>query len=139
MTGGQTALLAVIAFSVLVMAIVQVAVIVVAMRYAKQVADSVEALRRDLRPILDRAQRVTDDAARIAALATTQVERFDQMMTLAAARLDDTITVIQGAILQPVRQGAAAVTALRAAFGAFRGWHDRPRTHSEEDEALFVG
>lgn len=139
MTDWQTTLLAVIAGSVLVMALIQVAVIVAAAKYARQAARAVEELRREVQPLIQKAHRITDDAARVTALAATQVERVDRLLSTTALRIDETIGVVQGAILEPVRQGAAAMAAIRAAFGVFRGWNDRHRSTAEEDEALFVG
>jgi hypothetical protein len=141
-TEWQTVFLALIAAAVVVMAVLQVAVVVAAARFARQAAQSVTELRRDLRPVVDKVNRIADDAARATALAAAQVERLDQVMSTAAARIDETMNVVQGAIIQPVRHGAAAVAAFRAAVAVFRGVRNRSRHahHSrDDDEALFVG
>jgi hypothetical protein len=138
-TEWQTALLAVIAGSVLVMAVLQVTVVTIAGRYARDAARAVDELRREVRPLIEKANRISDDAARVTAMAATQVERVDRLLASTANRIDETVGVVQGALLEPVRQGAAMISAVRAAFGALRGARDRHRAHADEDEALFVG
>lgn len=143
-----TVWLAVIAISVLVMAVVQVAVVVAAAIYARQAAASVAELRREIGPLLERAHQISDDAARVTALAVGQVERLDRLVASATQRFDDTMGLVHGAIVEPVRQGAAVMAALRAGWSVFAGRSarrdhrdapDRHRTHRDEDEALFVG
>lgn len=139
MTDWQTIWLAVIAVAVLVMAVVQVGLVVVMMRTARQATDTLQQVRRDVQPILERAQRISDEAARATALATAQVERIDGMLASTAVRIDQTLSIVQGAIVEPVRQGAAVVAAVRAAMAVLRGIGDRQRAARNEEEALFVG
>ncbi|MEZ5320347.1 MAG: hypothetical protein R2752_23295 [Vicinamibacterales bacterium] len=142
MTDLQTVFLALIAAGVVVMAVLQVAVVVAAAKFARQASQGVTDLRRDLRPLIDKVNRISDDAARATSLAAAQVERLDQVMSTAAARIDETMTVVQGAIIEPVRQGTAAVAAIRAAVSVFKGVRNRAQHghHArEDDEALFVG
>ena len=139
MTDGQTVWLAVIALSVAVMAIVQVATILVAVKYGRELARSLEEFRRDVRPVLDKAHKISEDAARVAALAATQIERLDKIMSTTAARIDETMGIVQGAIIEPVRHGAAMMAAVRAAFAVIRGFRDRDRATRDDEEALFVG
>jgi len=138
-TDWQTIWLAVIAVAVLVMAVMQVGLVVVMMRTARQATDTLQQVRRDVQPILERAQRISDEAARATALATAQVERIDGMLASTAVRVDQTLSIVQGAIVEPVRQGAAVVAAVRAAMAVFRSIGDRPRSARSEEEALFVG
>lgn len=139
MTEWQVIWLAVIAMAVLVMAVVQVVVVIRALRLARDASESLQQIRREVQPLLGKANRISDDAARATALAVTQVERVDEMMAAAATRLDDTLTVVQGAIVEPVKQGAAVVAAVRAAVAVLRGISDRQESHQSEEEALFVG
>jgi len=130
--------LVVIAVAVAVMAIVQVAVLVVAARLAQQATRTLAQLQSEIKPILEKATRLSEDATRVSALAIRQVERVDELVTMTTRRVDDTLTVVQGAIIEPVRQGAAVVAAVKAAASVFRGWRQRRATR-EDDEALFVG
>ena len=59
--------LGVIAAAVAVMAIIQVAAIVVAMRAARRVGDAVSRLETDVRPIVANLKSMSADAARAAA------------------------------------------------------------------------
>jgi len=130
--------LVVIAVAVAVMAIVQVAVLVVVARLAQQAARTLAQLQSEIKPILEKATRLSEDATRVSALAIRQVERVDELVSLTTRRVDDTLNVIQNAIIEPVRQGAAVVAAVKAAASVLRGWRER-RTTREDDEALFVG
>jgi hypothetical protein len=59
-------------------------------------------------------------------------------MAATSQRLDQTLNVVQGALVGPVRQGAAVITAVRAALALLR----RRRAQAsgrDDEEALFVG
>ena len=129
--------LGVIAIAVAVMASVQVAAALAALKMAKQSAAVLEELRREIKPLVDKAHKVSDEAARVAALASSQMERVDRLLTSTADRIDETITVVQRTLVEPVRHGAAAFAAMRAALAAVRGW--RSGHSRDEEEALFVG
>lgn len=131
--------LGVIAIAVAVMAIVQVAAALAALKMAKQSAVALEELRREIKPLVEKAHKVSDEAARVAALAATQMERVDRLLSSTADRIDETITVVQSALIEPARHGAAALAAMRAALAAVRGWRDRGGHGRDEEEALFVG
>jgi uncharacterized protein YoxC len=136
-TDWQVVWIAVAALAVAVMAIAQVAVVVAAYRIAKQASRAIEELRRDVRPLIEKATLISDNAAKASALAVTQAERIDRLLETTAGRIDETVGLVQDAIIEPVRQSAAVVAGLRAAFTAFRGWRERPTR--DEEEALFVG
>lgn len=138
MTGGEV-WLATIAVAVVMMAAAQLVLAVVAMRTARQATEALQQIRRDVAPIVERAQQISLEAARAAALATSQLERIDRMLASTAARVDETLGVIQGAVVEPVRQGAALISAFRAAFAVLRGAAERQRGPRNEEEALFVG
>jgi hypothetical protein len=128
------------AVSLVIMTSIQIGIAVMGWRIARQALTTVEELRRDVKPLIEKANKIADDAARVTALATLQVERVDRLLASTTARVDETLGIVQQAIVEPVRHGAAIIMAVRAAFAAFRGWTDRPRDPSrEEDDALFVG
>jgi uncharacterized protein YoxC len=136
---GADAWLATIAVAVVVMAVSQVVVLVVAARAVARATETLAELRRDVQPIIERANEVSIEAARAAAFASSQMERVDLMLASTAARVDQTLSLVQGAVVEPVRQGAAVVSAFRAALAVFRGIGDRNRASRDEEEALFVG
>ena len=141
MNDGQSFYLAAMAVALVVMAAVQIGLIVVALRVAKQLTATAEEIRREVRPLVAKAHRISDDAARVASLTVAQVERIDRLLASTSERVNETLGVIQHAVIEPVRQGAAVMTAMRAAVSAFRSWRGHPHTpHGREDEdALFVG
>jgi hypothetical protein len=136
-----TVFLAIMAVSVAIMAAIQIGLIIVGIQAARKLGTLADDLRREVRPLMDKVNRIADDAGRATSLAALQVERVDQLMASTAARVDDTLGVIQGLMGGPVRQSAVAVAAFKAALAAFRHWQDRrqrPREHEDED-AWFVG
>ena len=139
MTDWQVILLAVIALALVGIAGAQIVVAMATLRAARQVTEAVQAMQRDVRPLIDNASRITDDAARVMALAVTQAERVDRVLADTSKRIDETLGIVQGAVVGPIRQGAAILAAVRAAVGAVRGWQGRSRAHRDEDDALFVG
>lgn len=131
--------LAVMAVALAIMALVQVGVVIALLKVGKQVSATTQEIRRDLKPLIEKANRISDDAARAASMAVAQVERVDRLLASASARVDETLSLVQGAVIQPVRQGAALVAAVRAAMTAFRTWQGRPQHARDDEDPLFVG
>ena len=139
MTDWQVVFLGVIALALVAMAGAQVYMGLTVARASRQVTDTVESLRRDVRPLIEKATKVTDDAARVTELAVVQVERVDRMVANLVTRVDDTLSVVQSSVVEPVRQGAAVVAGIRAMIGAFRDRHGRAPAHRDDEDPLFVG
>ena len=116
----------------------RVAAISALIKMVRQAAQTIQSLERDLKPLLEKAHRIADDAARTSALAAAQAERIDALVTSATERVDETLEIVQRAIVDPIRQGTAFVTGLRAVIAAFRGWR-QPESAVDEDDALFIG
>jgi malonyl CoA-acyl carrier protein transacylase len=131
--------LGVIAIAVLVMAMVQVVVLLQVARMAKQAAAATADLRKELTPLIAKVHKVADDAGKVSALALTQLERVDRVMDMTAQRVDDTLAVVQNAVVGPVRQGAAVLAGLKAAMAVFRSRQDRRRYGRDDEDALFIG
>ena len=139
MTTWSVVFLGVMAVALVAMAAAQVVLALHASRLARQASETIESIRRDVRPLIEKAHRVTDEAARATAMAAAQVQRLDRLMQVTTERVDETLGIVQHAILQPVRQGAAVVAGIRAAIDVLRGWRARSRQAHDDDEALFVG
>lgn len=139
MSDGQTVWLAIIAIAVAVMAAMQIVLALIALKAAREMIATVAELRRDIKPVLDKTQRLVDEAQRVTALATLQVERVDRLLASTVERVDETLSIVQHAIIRPVRQGAALMAGVRAALYVFRHWQDKSRPSRDDDEALFVG
>lgn len=144
--------LAIIAVSTLVMALVQVGAIVAGALAARKVQarltsveqrlqEKVEPLVAQVQPLLERLSVISADATRLSALAVQQAEKADVAVTSAARRLDQTLAVVQNAVVAPAREGMALASAVRAAVGSIRqGRTSRRRpSGSDEDDALFIG
>jgi hypothetical protein len=133
--------LGVIAVATLAIAVAQIAVIVVAGRAARRVADVAEQFQRDVKPLFGHLNAIGHDAARAAALAAVQVERVDQLFTDVVQRFEQTVSTVQATVIGPVREGRALVSAFKAAMQAVRELrqNSRPRQgRAEEEDALFI-
>lgn len=140
--------LAIIAVSTLVMALVQVGAIVAGAIAARRmqarlasVEQRIEPLVDQVQPIVERLTVISADAARISALAVQQAEKADVALTSAAKRVDQTLAVVQNAVVAPAREGMALASAIRAAVGSIRQGRSNRRRSSgaDEDDALFIG
>ena len=139
--------LGMMAVSLVIMAAVQIGLIIVAIRVARQLTTTTSQIQQEIRPLIaevrevaHKASSIADEASRAASLATVQVERFDQFMATTASRLDNTLAIINRVVGGPVGQGAAAISAFRAAMSVVRDWRVRRRRHvHDEEDALFVG
>ena len=147
--------LGVIAAATLIMAIVQIGVIVVAAGMAKRAQQAVDkaqqtlvtaqqaitSVREDIRPLVAKAHAIADEASKTAALATAQAQKVDRLVTDLSARIDETSSLVQQAIVTPAREGLAIIAAVKATLGAIRAGADwrRRTTPSEEEDSLFIG
>ena len=155
MTDWNLVFLGVIAAATLIMALIQIGMIIVAAGVAKKaqaaVAGAQEALaraqqtitsvREDIRPLITKANAIADEASKTAALASAQAQKVDRMVTDLAARVDETSSLVQQAIVTPAREGIAILAAVRATLGALRAGADwrRRTSRSEEEDPLFIG
>jgi hypothetical protein len=133
--------LGVIALATLIMASIQIGALVIAFRLGREVKQLASTVQNDLRPLIARATMIADDAARTAALATSQAQKLDRLLTDVSRRVDETSAIIQTAIITPAREGIALVAAIKAGLSALRTIRPfRNRTGVVEDEdALFIG
>ena len=134
--------LAIIAVAVAVMAMIQVAAIVVAMRAVRRVGDAVSRLEGDLRPIVANLKSMSVDAARTASIASAQAQRAEQLIGDLTARVNNTAAVVEQTVIGPAREAYAVVQGLLAALSAFRqgapSTGRRPAS-TEEEDSLFIG
>ena len=133
--------LGVIAGSVVVMAAIQVAAIVFAVRSARRVGDAVSRLEQHVTPIVADLQTISSQAARATSVATAQIERAEQLITDLSRRVEETATALQSSIIRPAREGLAVVQGVIGAFSALsQRPAPRPRPAQADDEdPLFIG
>jgi hypothetical protein len=128
-----------IAIAMVITTIMQVALLAVAIKLALSATRAAQDLRKQVQPLIEKANKITDDAARATALAVTQVERVDAFMSHTVERVDDVFDVVHNSILQPIRQGTALIAALRAALAVFGKKEDRSRHGRDDEDAMFIG
>lgn len=136
------AFLGVIALATLTMAVIQVGVIVYGMSVARRVNRLLSQVEQEMKPLAESINTIARDAARISSLASGQVERFDRLVTDLTARIEQTATTVNDAILRPLRDGAAVMSGIKAALDVFREFTQRSRgnrARQEDDDALFIG
>jgi hypothetical protein len=133
--------LGIIAVATLLMALVQVGAIIAILRVARQAQQTINTLQTDVRPLIEKATAVADEASRTATLATLQAQKIDRLMSDLAVRVEETAGVVQHAIITPAQEGMAIVAAIKAALGAFQGLRGRPRHGRpvDEEDPLFIG
>ena len=139
MSDWQVVWLGVIAVSVALMALIQIVVLAAIAKLAMQAVAGVRDLRREIRPLFEKVNKVADDATRISSQAAAQVERLDALVASTAVRIDETIEAVQAVVMGPLRQGSAVVAAVRAIVSAFRTSRDRRRPAHDDEDPLFVG
>ena len=122
--------LGLIALGVLVMATIQVAAIVTAVRAARRVGEMVGRLEQDVRPIIANLTKVSEDAARASARAAAQIDRLDALVASMAVRVEETAATLQQTILQPARDGLALLSSLKSIIASFREPRE-PRQRSD--------
>jgi hypothetical protein len=134
--------LGVIALATLATSAVQVAAIVYGWRLARRLNRLLSLVEQEMKPLSQSLNAIARDGSRISSLAVGQVERADRLITDLTTRLEETATTVQHALLRPLREGAAMVAAIKAVIDVVRDLPRRSnvsRTHSEEEETLFIG
>ena len=139
MTDWQVIFLGVMAGALVLMALAQAAVAISLARSVKHILTAVDDLKKEVGPLVEKAHRIADDASRVSALAVLQAERIDGLILQTTARVDETFSVLQTAVIQPIRQGTAILAAVRAGVAAIRSWQSRSSASRGDDDPLFVG
>ena len=145
MTDTGELFLGIIAFAVLIMALIQVGAIFAGLRLAKRVDQLATQLDQEIKPLIANLTAMSSEAARAAALAAKQAERLDRVFGEMVQRVDVTLAAAQEFVTGPARQGMAIMSAVKTVIDTFRGLREasRRRTASrpavEEEESLFIG
>jgi two-component sensor histidine kinase len=139
----STLFLGLIAAAAVVMAVVQVGVIVVLVRLARRVEEVSHRVEREIAPLAERLTRVADNLQQATSLASVQVERVDRLLSSATRRAEETMGLIQGAVVGPMREGLAVIAAIRGVVGAFKSFRDgdggRGSSRFDDEDPLFIG
>jgi hypothetical protein len=131
--------LGVIAIATLATAVVQIWLLVAAERLTRQMGRFIEEVEREVKPIFGHLNAVSRDASRAAAIAVSQVERVDALVSDVAAKIDETISTIHSAIVKPAREGRAWVMGFQAVLAAIREFRGSPRARTrDEEDGLFI-
>lgn len=140
-------LLGVIAVAVAILALVQVGAVLAGLRMARRLEQVATDLETGVKPLMANLTTLTAEAARTAALAAQQVERFDRVSGDLALRLENTLASAQKVAAGPAREGMAIIAGLRATLTAIHELREAARRRTavrsaafeEEEESLFIG
>ena len=145
MTDTGELFLGIIAFAVVVMAMIQVGAIVAGIRLARRVDQLTTQLDQEIKPLIANLTTLSAEAARAAALAAKQAERLDRVFGEMVQRVDQTLIAAQEFVTGPARQGMAIMAGVKAVFDAFRGLRESSRRRAasgpavDDEESLFIG
>jgi len=140
-TGPSELFLGIIALATLVMALIQVGAIIFAARLGRRVQQVMATIQEDVRPLIARANSVAEEASKTAALASTQAQKIDALVSDLTRRVEETSLVVQQAVVTPARETLALVAGVKAGLAALKGLRDfRGRAgRVEEEDPLFIG
>ena len=135
--------LGVIALATVAMAVGQIGLFVAALRLARRVEALSARVEREIGPLTERLTRVAENLQQASGRASAQIERFDRLFAGATRRADETMSLVQGAVVGPIREGLALVAAIRGVIGAFRSFRGagpaRAASKFDDEDPLFIG
>jgi hypothetical protein len=137
--------LGIIAFAVMVMALIQIAAIFAGIRLARRVEDMARQIDTEIKPLIANLTAMSSEAARAAALAAKQAERLDRVFGEMVQRVDATLAAAQEFVTGPARQGMAIMAGVKAVIDSFRSLREASRRRAasrpavDEEESLFIG
>jgi hypothetical protein len=140
----DTFFLGLIAVGTVVMAAVQVGVILVLVRLARRVEEVSQRVEREIAPLAERLSKVADNLQQATSLAAVQVERVDRLLSNVTRRAEETVGLVQGAVVGPLREGLAVISAIRGVMGAFKSFRrgeagGRGASRFDDEDPLFIG
>jgi hypothetical protein len=139
----STAFLGLIAAATVAMAIGQIGLLVAVLRLARRVDAMSVRVEREIGPLAERLTGVAENLQQASNLAAVQVERFDRMFAGATKRADETMSLVQGAVVGPIREGLAVIAAVRGVVGAIRSLRgsgtSRAVSKFDDEDPLFIG
>jgi two-component sensor histidine kinase len=138
----STAFLGLIAVATVAMAIGQLGLFVTALRLAKRVEALSAQVEREIGPLAEQLKGVADNLQQASSLAAVQIQRVDRLFAGASKRADETMSLVHGAVVGPIREGLAVIAALRgviAAVRSFRGGQTRSASKFDDEDPLFIG
>ena len=135
--------LGVIALATVAMAVGQVGMLIALLRLSKRVDAMSVRVEREIGPLAERLTRVAENLQHASNLAAVQVERVDRLFAGATKRADATMSLVQGAVVGPIREGLAVIAAVRGVVGAIRSLRGsrtaRAASKFDDEDPLFIG
>ncbi len=139
----STAFLGLIAAATVAMAIGQIGLLIAVLRLARRVDAMSVRVEREIGPLAERLTRVAENLQQASNLAAVQVERVDRLFAGATKRADATMSLVQGAVVGPIREGLAVIAAVRGVVGAIRSLRgsrtSRAASKFDDEDPLFIG
>lgn len=114
-------LIAVIAGATALMAVLQVLLLVTALRTTRRVNRLMEMVETEVRPTLERVDRMSADAARLTAAGADLAEQTDRLLAWATSGVDGLMAAARATV---GNRGGAFLVAVRTALQTFRDGND---------------
>jgi hypothetical protein len=143
-TDWSAVFLGLIAAATLAMAVGQIGLFVAALRLTRRVEVLSAQVEREIGPLAEKLKQVADNLQHVSGLAGVQIERLDRLFAGASKRADETMSLVQGAVVGPIREGLAVVAAFRGVIRAVRafrrgGGPSRAASRFDDEDPLFIG
>jgi len=142
-SAASTVFLGVIALATVAMAVGQVGMLISLLRLSKRVDAMSVRVEREIGPLAERLTRVAENLQQASNLAAVQVERIARLFAGATKRADQTMSLVQGAVVGPIREGLAVIAAVRGVVGAIRSLRgsrtSRAASKFDDEDPLFIG
>ena len=130
-----------IALAAMLIAVVHIGVIIVLIAVARRVLRLVNQIEQEITPLFATIHGIARELGRASSLAVAQISRADHLLSDLGRRAEQTIGLVQNAVLTPAREGMALLAGLRAGLAAFQKLREnsRRRRRAEDEDALFIG
>lgn len=120
MTPNDHLLLAVLAISTLMIAVVQAVVVIAVFIVARRLTAAVSKIESAALPVLAHADAMAAEGLTVLGAVRDQLGRIERATADALSRMDLTVQRLQSYVLTPARQGAALLAGARAVVQVFR-------------------
>jgi hypothetical protein len=119
-TPNDRILLAILAFSTLIMAVSQVVILIGGVVLARRINAAIARIEDATMPVLAHLDSMAAEGLTALATLRDQLGRVEQATTEIVSRVDHTMQRLQAYVLTPARQGVALLAGARAVMEVFR-------------------
>jgi hypothetical protein len=119
-------LLAILAISTLIMAVVQVEIVIAGFVLARRFTATFSKIEKAAMPLLSHVDAMATEGLATLETVRDQLGRVEHVTSDVMSRIDQTAQRLQSYVLRPARQGVALLAGARAVMQVFRKSHLSP-------------